>query len=749
MLLMLANMFWRPAIPLWQIGAAAALLAALAIFTAVRAWPASKFGSVAALVVRLGAIAALTLLLLGWSTQDAGRREPAKTPLMLLVDTSASMQTPDVDGGPRIDAARERWLNAALLAELAKTAELRLLHFDETLAAMPDDFRQRPADRLAAGDATRLGRSVTQALAQLNSDSSESHGSLVVISDGRDTSARSVMQAGAAVQAAGLPVHTVTLGGASLQRDVALTALPAQDYVFAGETGRIDVTVLPSNAGRQQTTLHIDQGDSHQTRDIRIDGDEPITLSIDVSQDTPGVYEYALRLDPVEGEHELANNRQSVFVDVTADRMRVLLLEGEPYWDTKFLAQSLRMDGRIELVQLSQLTDRRRQQVTTRRAGDATLPQTLDQWLSYEAVVLGRHIERVLSQEQLQQLTEYVARGGHVIFARGPATPAADSSLNLLEPVVTGEQQPLAGDAGPRVVPTPIGRTHPAFTSMAAVEAQQVEPPRLGGLWQAERVKAGSRVIAETDAGEPAIVTMPFGAGGTAMVLVDDLWKWSLFDRRQHNLTGLYDTFWSNLLRSMVLGDAFQPGADVALQLSQRTMPLGAALDVDVATRRTPVADAQLHLSLVGPLIDAQAAAGSGGSGGAGESLALTPLPGQGMRARATIKPQKPGLYELRLDAPQLTPKRIVARFNVYDLDVERLNIAADPTAMAYLSHVSTGVVLDPQEPEQLLDMLRRERASRVEPGRAEYAWDHGWLMTLVLCWMGLEWLIRRRSGLW
>ena len=67
-----------------------------------------------------------------------------------------------------------------------------------------------------------------------------------------------------------------------------------------------------------------------------------VQVEIPVQQDMPGQYEYKLSLKAMEGEVELANNVHSTFVRVQPRRMRVLLLDGAPFWDTKFIAQSLR-----------------------------------------------------------------------------------------------------------------------------------------------------------------------------------------------------------------------------------------------------------------------------------------------------------------------------------------------------------------------------------------------------------------------
>ena len=104
-------------------------------------------------------------------------------------------------------------------------------------------------------------------------------------------------------------------------------------------------------------------------------------------------------------------------------RLKVLLLEGQPFWDTKFLAQSWRKDERIDLTQITQVSWKKQAKIVTR--GDQEniqLPQKLDDLLRYDVIVLGRGVENLLDPQTASLLVSYVAdHGGRVIFTRGRA----------------------------------------------------------------------------------------------------------------------------------------------------------------------------------------------------------------------------------------------------------------------------------------------------------------------------------------
>ena len=81
------------------------------------------------------------------------------------------------------------------------------------------------------------------------------------------------------------------------------------------------------------------------------------------------------------------------------------------------------------------------------------------------------------------------------------------------------------------------------------------------------------------ETGPPAIVTMNLGRGTVAAILGEGLWQWSLLSKDKHDLAGFYDTFWSNLVRWLAMGGDFQPGQQVALNLSRTSARLGWLLD--------------------------------------------------------------------------------------------------------------------------------------------------------------------------
>ena len=71
------------------------------------------------------------------------------------------------------------------------------------------------------------------------------------------------------------------------------------------------------------------------------------------------MFKYTVSVTPLAGEAVPVNNRRTLFARVVDEKPRVLLLEAEPYWETKFLQRVLRADPNLELTSVFQLSPKK------------------------------------------------------------------------------------------------------------------------------------------------------------------------------------------------------------------------------------------------------------------------------------------------------------------------------------------------------------------------------------------------------
>jgi hypothetical protein len=728
-----------------------ALLAALAIAVYVRAWGERPILNCALLVMRLAILVALGTLLMGPSHLPDRIQHIARQNLAILLDTSQSMLTHDCGEVTRFRFAVDTWLNASQLVGIAQHCEVELWGFDAKLRPLPIAALNQNDSALATGTMTNLADCLNEALLRRQTGSS---GELILlISDGHDSADASLQPAISLAQSRGISIHTVCLGGSNFQRDVALLAVPMQEYLLAGEPGEMAIKAYQVGLDRAVTNVEVTCGHERTTLPVQFQNRRMVELRVPIRQDKPGQYEYKVRIAPVEGETEYKNNEQTVFCDVARDRIKVLILEGQPYWETKFLAQSLRKDERIELTQMSQLSEIKKETIVT-RSNDAAplLPRTAEALSKFDVIILGRNIEKMQGREIATLLKEFVAsHGGHIIFARGMAYDPSSSegmliaqSIAELEPVIWGRGSltdlslslTAAGRSSPWLAASKVGvdldqalSRLPGFRTMPAIER---EKPAAIVLMRARPLDAPP---VGTDDGQPALVSMNYGRGTVVALLGEGLWQWSLLDQAKRDLAGVYDAFWSNLVRYLAMGGDFQPGQEVSLKLSRNSIYLGDQVMIDVVFKIAPQTSTHPTVTVVDP-------------NGKAEQIVLSRLPRRDPRFRASYAPAVAGVHRVTLNTPDLTPSQQQRGFNVQDVTLERLETSADPALMRQLAQATGGETFHPNEPDRFLQKLQRRSLASIIPTEPKYIWDNGAILFIMLLWLGLEWLMRRKAGL-
>lgn len=695
------------------------------------------------LALRLVAIAALGGVLLGPGRDEPGSTaDPAKPELVLLVDTSISMAEEDVAlpgrAGlvSRLDAVGETWLTDATLARLRAVAEVRIVAFDEQ--ARP----AQPGALAADGRATRLHDAADRFDDAI----------VVLLSDGHDTtdgSARAGAGNRGVLRSAAFAVPVGSTRGAP---DLAVHAWPESDRLFEGQTTRVGVQVYQRGFAGQAVRVELmHDGVVEQTRDLALDA-SLVQVSFEVApelgpREPTRVHGYTCRATVLGGVDEayIDNNEEHTFIQVTREQTRVLLVEGDPYWDTRSLARLVGTHPGFELTALYALGDDRR--VTVRGEADALDgPLTPEALGRFDVVVLGREVQRLMDEPTTAALVGFVAGGGAVVFARGeaftgnsPAARAGRMAAESISPVVFG-----ARDTAPlRLVVSEAARGNP-LTELG----DDTLISRMPGMLAATRVegaKAASVVLLEqADGGQAtaAVTTLRVGRGVSMAVLTDGLWRWELLPSSLEQAESVYAVFWTRALQWLASGGEFLPGQDVSLSLDRLSAEPGQPVEMRVQTRYAELPGTeglQPELRLVAP------------DGSVTQLGTLQQDAAGGAVAQAT--PDTLGVYRVELTIPGrpglVDPARpLTAYFSVVDRSPERRDTTARPEVLRALTAERGGQCLSLDEVEPVIEHLEALRAVRSADDTWRYRFATWPVFGLIVGGFGLAWVMRRRGGL-
>jgi len=715
----------------------AALLVVLALRAVRERRSAPLRRQLLSLVLRGLAIAVLLFVALN-PTALIPREVAGKPRLVMLIDASSSMATKDVDGNSRLGAALATLAGASTWEALSEEFVLDTRTFDKEPHAA-DLARLTPEK--AAGKASNIAGALASAIEDLAETKAQA--GVLLVSDGRATS-EGAGEAARLALARSVPLWTWCLGGEVPRRDLWIELSSTEVLTFAGAEVRLSATLRQVGYPRRSFKVALlKDGKVVASKEAVPDNSGAARVSVGVKAPKAGEHRYVFRVPPQGDEADATNNERSVFLRVVGEKVRVLLAEGQPHWDTKFLVQCMKRDPRVDLTAVYRLGPGRHFAVVSskgkhQRQAKDLFPRAAEEMLRYDIVVFGRQCEAFFEQGTERLITDFVSRrGGGVVFARGKAYGGRFFPLAKLEPVVWGSD--IEQDI--RLRPTPEGRESPVF-ELGAAEGLEELIARLPALDQSVATigeKPLAVVLATTDGDARAasrqtilMAYQRYGQGKVVTINASGLWRWAFREKRREEEEFVYSRFWMSLLRWMLAGSDFLPGADVALRSARRYY-------TDEQTMQFLIITKGLHRQSYRPRLVVR---------GAERTADVEPREKRAGTYVAEAGPFPPGTYQVALRNNIGRPAELSTTVEVVSASVENRVLSADHETMRRLAEISDGQSLSAGEVASLPEVVRRWRASRQLATRKTALWDRWWILAGILAFLGIEWFLRRRAGL-
>lgn len=321
------------------------------------------------------------------------------------------------------------WLEAAesgWLKELRGEFDVNLYDAGEVTVPAGEAVFQKW--RTAAGDTSPQRTDLAAVLDEAARESAVGRTrAVVLVTDGGHNAERSAEEAAARLR--GLPLLVVPAGAAAggpQQKDLSLPSLLAPASVYKNDSMRMEAVVVASGCEGATVEAVLKEGDRRlDTKTFRIrDGAPETPLEFAWKPESLGRHQLRVELTPLKGEAILDNNHQEISVEVLDDTLRLLIADGEPRWETRYLLNLLKRDARMEFEPLLFAPLHSSEGPPPK---PPVFPYDLDAWARYRIVILGDVTPGQLTPEHQALLVKYVVeRGGTLVLIAGDeAMPAA------------------------------------------------------------------------------------------------------------------------------------------------------------------------------------------------------------------------------------------------------------------------------------------------------------------------------------
>ena len=318
----------------------------------------------------------------------------------------------------------------------------------------------------------------------------------------------------------------VLLTGNKEEKDRRLIIESSPRFGIVGEEVNIDIKVEDISASSPNALVSINMNDEiEQSRSIPIGEIVTITMPLERA----GITSLNIEVEPGKEELTLQNNKAVVEINAIRERLKVMLVSGEPNMGLRSWRNLLNSDPSVDLVHFTILRPPNKQDLTP--VGELSLIPFPSRELfqanlnDFDLIIFDQyHLRGILPQFYLKNVVEYVVNGGALLDASGPAYAGPYSlSLSPLQNILPSE--PTGDVVVQEFIPTmtDYGERHPVTANLKDNISNNWGP------WyrMVEGITIAGDVLLEGPEARPLLILNRVGKGRVAQILSDQSWVWT------------------------------------------------------------------------------------------------------------------------------------------------------------------------------------------------------------------------------
>jgi hypothetical protein len=427
-------------------------------------------------------------------------RDPLKEVVAIVVDKSGSQ---------------------TIGSRLAQTEKARA-ELEKSLHALGNIDVRIIGSELAGSDAegTRLFAALNAGLADVPLDRA---GGVFMITDGvvEDAPADKNMLGFNA------PVH-VLITGHEGERDRRIELLEAPRFGIVGKEQPIELRVADTAQSSEPVMLKV-RRDGSPVAAIAATPGERVRVPVKIEHGGPNVIE--LEVEALPDELTAINNKAVLTIEGVRDKLKVLLVSGEPHAGERMWRNLLKSDPNVDLVHFTILRPPEKQDGTPINELSLIAFPTSDLFgrkiKEFDLIVFDRYSNQsVLPLIYFDNIVRYVREGGALLLAAGPDFARPEGIYySPLGRIAPARPEGSVTEQAFRASVTADGARHPVTRGLPGAE----QTPPAWSEWFRQinaEVTHGTSVMSGAG-GKPLLVLSREGKGRVALLLTDQMWLWA------------------------------------------------------------------------------------------------------------------------------------------------------------------------------------------------------------------------------
>ncbi len=527
-----------------------------------------------------------------------------------------------------------------------------------------------------------------------------------------------------------VPFFTIGVGDTTIKKDLSISKILYNDYIYRKKPTTIKVVVTNKNYGNIRINVSFKENfRTVSSKKIEFKNEAVKNIEFEYIPQKAGERKLSFEISKLPGEDNYENNRKTVYVNVLKSKIKVLLVSASPSPDVSFVKNSLENNIDIELKSIIQITrDKFFPEINFDEAVDSSDVLFLIGFPGKQTP--DRILNKIKSAINIRHKPYFFSFSAGTDFA----------NLQKLNNVLNFNITNFTDQSVPAQIQI-TDENHPLFKFSSADYLQiwnSLPPVDLNN--SDFTLKANAKILAgvkinNIPLNKPVIIAGITGNNKSVSLLAKNFWKWKL-QTADKNIF-LFDSFLLNVvkwLRTDIKSKRFK------LHTNKKFYSLGEKV----------IFTAQLYDETLAPLDDASISVKINKNGAVTEIL-LNSV-GNGIY-ESVFEPNESGDYSYKAEA-KLKNKTIATAkgvFNIGDVNLELTETNLNSEYLSLIAYTTGGKYFHLVKNLNINDLLEKVLENNLIY-KTEFneikIWSNHWILIILILLFAVEWLIRKITGM-